>query len=56
MHSCEVNQLSLMPGLQDFHRGSLYGLEKFWAFHHYCALPKDQDVQMEPRLKVGCVE
>jgi hypothetical protein len=20
---------------QDFDRGSLYGLEKFWAFHHY---------------------
>lgn len=37
--------------LRDFDRGSLYGLEKFWAFHHYCGLPKDQDVAMHTRLK-----
>lgn len=37
--------------IQDYDRGSLYGMEKFWAFHHYCGLPKDQDIAMHPRLK-----
>lgn len=36
---------------QDFDRGSLYGLEKFWAFHHYSGLPKDQEIEINPKLK-----
>jgi hypothetical protein len=30
---------------------SLYGLEKFWAFHHYSGLPKDSSVDIEPQLQ-----
>jgi len=37
--------------IRDFERGSLYGLEKFWAFHHYSGLPKDSDIEIHPRLK-----
>lgn len=37
---------------QDFEHGSLYGLEKFWAFHHYTGFPKDQP-QLEMHAKVG---
>jgi hypothetical protein len=29
----------------------LYGLEKFWAFHHYCGLPADCDVEVNGELK-----
>uniref|UniRef100_A0A7S0RZZ7 HTH La-type RNA-binding domain-containing protein n=1 Tax=Chlamydomonas leiostraca TaxID=1034604 RepID=A0A7S0RZZ7_9CHLO len=36
---------------RDFDRGSLYGLEKFWAFHHYSGLPKDQEIEINPKLK-----
>lgn len=40
---------------QDFEGGSLYGLEKFWAFHHYTGFPKDQpNLEMLP--KVSCLE
>jgi hypothetical protein len=38
--------------LRDFEHGSLYGLEKFWAFHHYTGFPKDQP-QLEMHAKVG---
>ncbi|GAX78278.1 hypothetical protein CEUSTIGMA_g5720.t1 [Chlamydomonas eustigma] len=37
--------------LKDFERGSLYGLEKFWAFHHYAGLPKDGNLEINPKLK-----
>lgn len=30
---------------------SLYGLEKFWAFHHYSGLPKEGKVELDPQLK-----
>lgn len=30
---------------------SLYGLEKFWAFHHYGGLPKEAGVDVQPELK-----
>jgi hypothetical protein len=40
------------PRVQDFEHGSLYGLEKFWAFHHYTGFPKDQP-QLEMHAKVG---
>ena len=36
---------------QDYDRGSLYGLEKFWAFHHYSGLPRDSDIEVNPKLK-----
>ncbi|KIZ01036.1 La-related protein 1 [Monoraphidium neglectum] len=29
----------------------LYGLEKLWAFHHYCGLPADCDLEVDPDLK-----
>jgi hypothetical protein len=29
----------------------LYGLEKLWAFHHYCGIPADADVEVDPDLK-----
>jgi la-related protein 1 len=38
--------------LKDFEGGSLYGLEKLWAFHHYTGFPKDQpNLEMLPKLK-----
>mmetsp|Transcript_2566 Transcript_2566/g.3884 ORF Transcript_2566/g.3884 Transcript_2566/m.3884 type:complete len:973 (-) Transcript_2566:116-3034(-) len=30
---------------------SLYGLEKFWAFHHYSGIPKSAGVKVNPKLK-----
>ncbi|GLC63381.1 hypothetical protein PLESTF_000030300 [Pleodorina starrii] len=30
---------------------SLYGLEKFWAFHYYAGVPKDSNLEIHPRLK-----
>lgn len=38
---------------QDYERGSLYGLEKFWAFHHYAGLPKDQAIEIQPKVRGG---
>ncbi|KAI8477097.1 MAG: hypothetical protein J3K34DRAFT_381829 [Monoraphidium minutum] len=29
----------------------LYGLEKLWAFHHYCGLPADCDLEVDADLK-----
>lgn len=38
--------------LKDFEGGSLYGLEKLWAFHHYTGFPRDQpSLEMHPQLK-----
>jgi hypothetical protein len=37
--------------VQDYERGSLYGLEKFWAYHHYSGLPKDQDIEIDPTVR-----
>eukprot|EP00882_Tetradesmus_deserticola_P033727 GHRQ01038551.1.p1 GENE.GHRQ01038551.1~~GHRQ01038551.1.p1 ORF type:complete len:281 (+),score=125.70 GHRQ01038551.1:87-845(+) len=38
--------------LKDYQRyNSLYGLEKFWAFHHYSGLPADGSVEVCPQLK-----
>lgn len=40
--------------LRDFEGGSLYGLEKFWAFHHYTGFPRDQPgLEMLPKVRVG---
>ena len=45
--------------VQDFDSGSLYGLEKFWAFHHYMGLPKgcglqiNKKVHSQPRTSEG---
>ncbi|GIL71970.1 hypothetical protein Vretifemale_2399, partial [Volvox reticuliferus] len=30
---------------------SLYGLEKFWAFHYYAGVPDDSNLEIHPRLK-----
>lgn len=38
--------------MQDFESGSFYGLEKFWAFHHYNGLPKS--CNLEINAKVSC--
>lgn len=43
--------VSVHLSLQDFDRGSLYGLEKFWAFHHYSGLPKDSNVEISSKLQ-----
>lgn len=29
----------------------LYGLEKFWAFHHYTGFPKDCNLTMDAQLR-----
>jgi len=50
-HMCTHAHANTRTHVQDFERGSLYGLEKFWAFHHYCGLPCDSDIQVNPRLK-----
>lgn len=31
----------------------MYGLEKFWAFHHYAGLPKDQAIEIQPKVRGG---
>jgi hypothetical protein len=36
--------------VRDVERGSLYGLEKFWAFHHYSGIPKDLNVEVNPKV------
>eukprot|EP00877_Chromochloris_zofingiensis_P001922 jgi/Chrzof1/11730/Cz06g07100.t1 len=37
--------------LKDFELyNNLYGLEKFWAFHHYGGIPKDEKVDINPKL------
>ena len=43
------------PIPQDYDRGSLYGLEKFWAFHHYGGLPKDSGVEINPKVWIPSV-
>lgn len=43
----EFEELTVM----DYDLGSLYGLEKFWAFHHYGGIPKEYDVEINPKLK-----
>lgn len=35
---------------QDYEGGSLYGLEKFWAFHHYGGLPEGSDVEIDAKV------
>jgi hypothetical protein len=40
------------PPPQEFERGSLYGLEKFWAFHHYGGVPAEFDIELHPKLQV----
>jgi hypothetical protein len=48
----DVHVCALLPCCsQDFDRGSLYGLEKFWAFHHYSGLPRDCGIEVNPKLK-----
>jgi hypothetical protein len=38
--------------LREFQRyNGLYGLEKFWAFHHYSGLPADCTLEVHPELK-----
>ena len=37
--------------MQDFEDGSLYGLEKLWAFHHYTGFPPGEDIQMQPTVR-----
>ncbi len=36
--------------VQDYDMGSLYGLEKFWAYHHYGGIPKDEDVEIDAKV------
>ena len=37
--------------LQDYKdRGRTYGLEKFWAFHHYTGLPKGSALHVHPEV------
>lgn len=43
------------PLCQDYDRGSLYGLEKFWAFHHYSGLPKDSGFEINPKVRVSVI-
>eukprot|EP00878_Enallax_costatus_P026342 GHUV01028269.1.p1 GENE.GHUV01028269.1~~GHUV01028269.1.p1 ORF type:complete len:443 (+),score=159.31 GHUV01028269.1:30-1331(+) len=39
----------VLKDYQQYH--SLYGLEKFWAFHHYKGLPDGSDIEVHPELK-----
>ena len=39
--------------VQDFDSGSLYGLEKFWAFHHYMGLPKGCGLQINKKVPLS---
>jgi hypothetical protein len=32
--------------------GKTYGLEKFWAFHHYHGFPKDCDLKMNDEVRL----
>ncbi len=34
---------------------SLYGLEKFWAFHFYAGFPKDSDLEIHPKVGTTAV-
>jgi hypothetical protein len=37
--------------LRDYKQmGKTYGLEKFWAFHHYHGFPKDSKLQMHTEV------
>jgi len=37
--------------VQDYRNfNNLYGLEKFWAYHHYGGVPKDQDIQLNEEV------
>ncbi len=36
--------------LRDYERGSLYGIEKFWAFHHYGGIPKGVEQAINPTV------
>jgi hypothetical protein len=37
--------------LQDYELyNSLYGLEKFWAFHHYSGIPADANIEINPKV------
>jgi hypothetical protein len=29
---------------------SLYGLEKLWAFHYYAGFPKDESLEIDPKV------
>lgn len=40
------------PVPQDYENGQLYGLEKFWAFHHYHGLPEDSGVEIDPKVRL----
>ena len=35
---------------QDYKRNQLYGLEKFWAFHHYHGFPPDTKLEITPEV------
>jgi len=39
-----------LPLLQDYENGSLYGMEKFWAFHHYHGLPKSSGLEINSKV------
>jgi la-related protein 1 len=50
-YPCRLQDFELAV-LKDYEAyNSLYGLEKFWAFHHYCGLPPSAGVDIHPRLK-----
>lgn len=37
--------------LRDYKQmGKTYGLEKFWAFHHYHGFPKDSKLEMHAEV------
>lgn len=42
-------ELFVLKDYKEYH--SLYGLEKFWAFHHYSGIPKGSDIELHPELK-----
>lgn len=48
-HSLQDFEHFVLRDYQLYH--SLYGLEKFWAFHHYSGIPADSDVEIHPELK-----
>lgn len=40
-----------MVFLQDLEAGSIYGLEKLWAFFHYgSVIPQDSAVKLNPKV------
>lgn len=37
--------------LAEYSKGQLYGLEKFWAFHHYHGLPAGCSLGVNPEVR-----